>query len=207
MTENEFTTSWSDLHGGAEISGVVRGWLWISYRVAKALHALRISPNILTASGVIAGLLTIPMARSSWAIALLVLSLLGDGLDGSLAIYGRATSKRGAIIDSVSDRITEFAWLIAFTRIGAPLAVVAGAWIAAHSQEYVRARAGGLGLREIGVVTIAERPVRASLFFIALVGYNLNISCISVVAWVWLIMQTFSFVRIASVTYRRLSLR
>jgi len=206
MKENEFTAKWSELHGGAEIAGVVRGWLWISYRVAKALHAARISPHLLTLLGIATGVLTIPTARTSWAIALLALSLLGDGLDGSLAIFGKQTSDRGAIIDSVAGRITDFAWLVAFTRIGAPLVVVGSAWGLANAQEYLRARAGGLGVREIGVVTIAERPVRASLFVVALVAYQLELKLIVVIATLWLIMQAVSLAQVAISAYRKLSL-
>ncbi len=206
MTEQEFRAQWSDLHGGAEISGIVKGWLWISFRIARTLHALHISPNLLTSLGVIAGILTIPTAHTPWAIALLTLSLIGDGLDGSLAIVGNRTSDRGAIIDSVSDRTSEFAWLVAFIQIGAPLAVVGAAWGVANAQEYLRARAGGLGVREIGVVTIAERPVRASLFVIALISYQLDIHFITAIAGLWLVMQLLSLVQVARATYRRLSL-
>ena len=206
MTENEFTTFWSTLHGDAPIVGVVRGWLWISYRIARALHFVKISPNVLTAIGLLAGLLTILEAKSAWAIGLLTLSLIGDGLDGSLAIVGRQTSDRGAMIDSVVDRITEFAWVVAFTRIGAPIAIVGSAWICANAQEYLRARAGGLGLHEIGVVTIAERPVRASLFFIALIAFQMNLLIIGIIATIWLVMQVISLSQVLRVTYRRLSL-
>lgn len=206
MTEGEFTAQWSELHGGASISGVVKGWLWLSFRIAKVLHTLHISPHLLTGMGVIAGILTIPTAQTPWAMALLALSLLGDGLDGSLAIFGKQTSVRGALIDSVSDRVTEFAWLVAFIRIGGPLALVGGAWAIANAQEYLRARAGGLGVREIGVVTIAERPVRASLFLIGLVAYQWDLHWISAIAGIWLALQLISLVQVARASYRRLSL-
>ncbi|NCA25848.1 MAG: CDP-alcohol phosphatidyltransferase family protein, partial [Actinobacteria bacterium] len=36
MNRNDFYKSWSDLHGSAEIVGIVKIWLTISYFVAKA---------------------------------------------------------------------------------------------------------------------------------------------------------------------------
>jgi len=49
----------------------------------------------------------------------------------------------------------------------------------------MRARAGGLGVQEIGVVTIAERPIRASVIFIVLVAraFSLDIATIAVIIW------------------------
>jgi len=37
MKREEFFTTWSSSHGGAEISGVVKAWLNISYLIVKPL--------------------------------------------------------------------------------------------------------------------------------------------------------------------------
>jgi hypothetical protein len=65
----------------------------------------------------------------------------------------------------------------------------------ASAQEYLRARAGGVGLTQIGVVTLAERPVRASFIFIALVAFNLDIG-LNQFIFVWLILQVISFLMV-----------
>ena len=48
MKREEFFASWSTLHLDAEIKGIVKGWLSISYVIARGLSALRITPNVLT---------------------------------------------------------------------------------------------------------------------------------------------------------------
>ena len=82
--------------------------------------------------------------------------------------------------------------------MGAPWELVLIAWLAAFVQEYMRARAAGLGQSEVGIVTIAERPVRATLIFIALVAHWVGIaeqSQIALVgAGVWATMQVIALV-------------
>ena len=82
--------------------------------------------------------------------------------------------------------------------------MIAVAWVSAGTQEYVRARMGGLGAREIRAITIAERPVRATLLFIAMVGVQVNIDVTNRTAWMWVIMQLVSFVLVFNDGYVRL---
>jgi hypothetical protein len=63
---------------------------------------------------------------------------------------------------------------------------------------------GGLGATESHVVTIAERPVRASLLFIGLLGLHVDPSFTWIAASVWLVMQAWSFLHVVSDGYRRL---
>ena len=204
MKRNEFYSTWSSLHGGAALTGIVRGWLAISYTLVRPLARLKTSPHLLTIAGIVFAYATWIMGKSYSAIAFLVLSLLCDGIDGSLAILRRIQSTWGAVTDSVADRISEFFWALAFYSAGAPLAVVAVAWLFAGSQEYVRARMGGLGAKEIQVVTIAERPVRASLLFIALVGVHIDSSAPDLAGSAWLVMQAIAFLQVIRDGYRRL---
>jgi phosphatidylglycerophosphate synthase len=122
----------------------------------------------------------------------LVLSLAADGLDGSLAILTGRVSKWGAALDAVADRIVEALWAFGLYLLGAPLEIVVLAWLAAYSQEYMRARAGGLGFHDIGVVTTAERPVRASLVFIALVARAFEFDFTFAVSILWAVLQVIS---------------
>lgn len=192
------------MHGNAKISGIVRGWLTISYLLVKPLAKLKITPNILTIFGLFFGVLLYLNALSNWAVILLILSLICDGIDGSLAIITGKGSKWGAMLDSVVDRVTEFFWALTFIAIGANTNVVIAALLIASVQEYLRARAGGLGLSEVGVVTIAERPVRASILFVAVIAFILNIEIVNILAVIWLVMQSFSFLTLTKFTYKKL---
>jgi len=205
MNQSDFFKSWSSLHGNAKISGIVRGWLTISYLLVKPLAKLKITPNILTIFGLFFGVLLYLNALSNWAVILLTLSLICDGIDGSLAIITGKGSKWGAMLDSVVDRVTEFFWALTFIAIGANQYVVIAALLIASVQEYLRARAGGLGLSEVGVVTIAERPVRASILFVAVIAFILNIEIVNILAIIWLIMQIFSFLTVTKFTYKKLN--
>ena len=204
MERKEFFAAWSGLHGDTPVSGIVRGWISISYYLMKPLALLKVSPNALTLAGVVASFITWRNSHSWMGITFLVLSLLCDGLDGTLAILRKSASRWGAVLDSFADRLAELFWALAFYELGAPLLVIAFAWLAAGTQEYVRARMGGLGATKIEVITIAERPVRASILFIALVSTHTSFDLVNREAWMWLIMQLISFVLVFNDGYRRL---
>ena len=204
MQRDKYFATWSSLHGNAEITGIVKAWLSISYRVVGPLHNLRVTPNFVTLLGLVAAIATWPTALTWWAPALLVLSLFCDGIDGSLAMISEKSSTRGAMIDSVVDRVSEVFWVLTFYRLGADFRLIALAWVLAFTQEYLRARGAGLGEREIGAVTIAERPVRASLLFIALIGYLLGFELVNILAAIWAAMQLIAFVHLSSVFFKRL---
>ena len=193
MNKADFFAKWSKLHGNAEIKGIVKGWLGISYGSARFMSALRITPNLLTLLGVIFAIAMAVNPLSLWTIPLLVLSLYADGIDGSVAIYQNRESQFGAILDSVADRISEALWFYVAYRIGAPAWLVLFTYVIASTQEYARARLGGLGVSEVGVVTPAERPVRASFIFIALVAYAIGLNLVVIVMAVLLALQIFSF--------------
>lgn len=205
MKQADFFKSWSELHGNAKISGIVKGWLTISYLFVKPLAKLKITPNILSNFGLLFGVLLYLNALTNWAVILLTLSLICDGIDGSLAIITGKASKWGAMLDSVVDRVTEFFWALTFIAIGANKYVVISALLIASVQEYLRARVGGLGLTEVGVVTISERPVRASILFVALIAFLFNLELINILAIIWLLMQSFSLVTFARFAYKNLN--
>jgi phosphatidylglycerophosphate synthase len=143
---------------------------------------------------------------NSWAAAIfLVLSLFFDGIDGSLAIVSKVTSKFGAFTDSFVDRLSEFFWALALYKLGAPAILVFLALLATYIQEYLRARAGGLGFEEVGIVTICERPVRASLIFIAIVANVLNFELVTAISIVWVAMQFFALAQLTQSLYKRLT--
>ena len=204
MDKNEFFTTWSNLHGGAKIEGVVKAWLQISYATAKFFAKLRVTPNLLTFAGLFFAIALWQFANSWPAALFLVFSLFFDGIDGSLAILQRNTSKFGAFTDSFVDRISEVFWALALYELGAPATLVFIALLATYVQEYLRARAGGLGHEEVGIVTICERPVRASLIFIAIIANLVGLEITSTVAAIWVAMQVIALSQLTRSLYKRL---
>ncbi|MEN9351497.1 MAG: hypothetical protein RL455_438 [Actinomycetota bacterium] len=202
---NEFFALWSRMHGDAKITGIVRTWLVISYKIAKLLSRLKFTPNKLTFLGLVFGVLLFIYAQSPWAPILLIFSLICDGVDGSLAIFTSTTTRWGAILDSIIDRITEFFWILAIYKIGADERLLLVVIVIASIQEYTRARAGGLGMQQVGVVTFAERPVRASFIFTTFIAYAMSLSIINQLVIIWLLLQLISFFMIIRFTYLKLS--
>ncbi len=204
MDKNEFFTTWSNLHGGAKIEGIVKTWLQISYANAKFLSKLRVTPNLLTFAGLFFAIALWQFANSWTAALFLVLSLFFDGIDGSLAILQKKTSKFGAFTDSFVDRISEVFWALALYKLGAPASLVFVALLATYIQEYLRARAGGLGHEEVGIVTICERPVRASLIFIAIIANLAGLDFVTAIAIIWVAMQFIALSQLTGSLYKRL---
>ena len=194
MNREQFFIKWSDLHGGAEIKGIVKWWLSVSYSIARVL--IRISPTLLTLLALPVALLFLYYLPSPLSILLLVLTLAIDGIDGTVAILAEKVSKSGAVLDAFVDRLVESAWAYGLFLLGAPWQLVLSAWLAAFVQEYMRARAGGLGVSEVGIVTIAERPVRATLLFIGLVATMVGIAdqgrIATITSVIWVVMQVIA---------------
>jgi phosphatidylglycerophosphate synthase len=204
MSREEFFSTWSDLHGNAKISGIVKAWLSISYLIVKPISRVRITPNILTMFGLFFGVILFLNAKTSWASVLLVLSLICDGIDGSLAILTKKSTKWGAILDSVVDRLTEIFWVLALYKIGADLKLLVLVLLTASLQEYVRARSAGLGVSEVGIVTFAERPVRASFVFIVFISLQFDFIFYNQIILFWLLLQLFSLFTLVRFTYSKL---
>jgi archaetidylinositol phosphate synthase len=205
MKKEEFNEKWSALHGGAEVSGIVKAWLGISFQSARICTKLRISPNFLTLLGVIFAVVMVANPLSRWSIALLVLSLFADGIDGSVAMYQGRESSWGALLDSVADRVTEALWLFVGYHIGVPAWVAIALWLVASTQEYMRARIASLGVSNVGVITPAERPMRASFLFIALIAFHLEIEIVAVISYLFFAVTIFSFYLVSRSSYKSLS--
>ena len=196
LSKEEFRAKWSSLHSDAETSGIVGGWLNISYRFGLICTLLRISPNTLTLFGLLGAVATAVTAHSAWAIFFLVFSLFCDGIDGSVAIFQHRDSKWGATLDSVADRISEALWFYALYVIGVPAWIPISLWCVASFQEYARAKLISLGVSDIGVVTPAERPIRASFLFIALILNQLSLPGATALSIAFLAVQIYSFVSV-----------
>jgi phosphatidylglycerophosphate synthase len=204
ITREQFNNQWSELHNSAPTSGIVGRWLAISYRFGLLCTLLRITPNVLTALGLISAVGVALTSQSLWAIALIVISLFFDGIDGSVAIFQNRVSNWGALLDSVADRISEALWLYALYIIGVPAYLCIALWLVASVQEYMRARVSSLGVKDLGLVTITERPVRASFIFIVLITWHLDLPGIYIASWVFLGASLFSAVSVMRFAYSRL---
>ena len=171
-TLDAYFDRWSRLHGDLDPRGssLIRGWLTFAYRVAKPLTRTGLSPNGVTIAGVVvAGAVPllcwigINASNSVWlwlAVAVTALSGLLDNLDGAVAVISGRTTRGGYVLDSVADRFADAALLGALWVVGAPGWIVAGAVFIGFVQEYARARAAIVGVSEVGVVSISERPTR-----------------------------------------------
>ena len=174
LGREDYLAAWSRWHGGSGTeSGIVRGWLSLAWMLARPLAGL--PPIFATALGLLVAAAAVAPARAggSWLLlaGLLVgLSGLLDSLDGALAIGTGRASRRGFVLDSVADRLTEVAYAAALWAAGAPgeLAVAFGAlcWL----PDYLRARAGQAGVRETGNISVWERPTRVLMTGLTLVG-------------------------------------
>ncbi len=166
MDRSTYLQQWSVLHGGARPTGVVGGWLTVVHVLATPLARLRVPPDAVTLFGLlIAGCAPLLAGQGSAAAVLgsaLVIALSGlvDSLDGAVAVLTGRTSRWGAVLDGMADRISDAAFVAALWVTGAPgplcVAAVGLGWL----QEYVRARAGGVGMTDVGVLTVNERATR-----------------------------------------------
>jgi CDP-diacylglycerol--glycerol-3-phosphate 3-phosphatidyltransferase len=174
LSREEYLAAWSRWHGGAATDRrLVRGWLSLAYALARPLG--RFPPVVATALGLLVAVAAVlpSSAGGPWLLAAGVLvgcSGLLDSLDGALAIATGRASRRGFVLDSVVDRLTEAAYAGALWAAGAPgwLAVLFGAlcWL----PDYLRARAGQAGVAETGALSVWERPSRVLLTGLTLTG-------------------------------------
>jgi CDP-diacylglycerol--glycerol-3-phosphate 3-phosphatidyltransferase len=155
--------------------GYTTGARTLAARSVLGLARTRVTPNALTASGVLlcggASILVLLEARNHilfyWlaAVVFVVGSVL-DILDGALARAGGKSTPFGAFLDSTTDRISEGFMLTAIAYllakhdhpvfVAVAIAAVAGSFLV----PYTRAKAEALGLRgDVGIGSRAERVV------------------------------------------------
>jgi CDP-diacylglycerol--glycerol-3-phosphate 3-phosphatidyltransferase len=98
---------------------------------------------------------------------LVLVAGLFDLLDGALARFTKQTTKFGAILDSVADRISEAAifcglliWYIPQEGTSLEILLIFVVLIGSFLVSYIRARAEGLGWQcQVGLFTRAERVI------------------------------------------------
>lgn len=168
------------MHGGADADArFVGGYLTAVHRAARPLTASGVPPDVLTLTGLAVALAALwpAAAGGRWVLLvplLVVGSSLVDGLDGAVALLSGRSTRWGAVLDAVADRLADAAYCGVLWLLGAPawLAVAAAAtgWL----HEYVRARATVAGMAGVGVVTVSERPTRVVVAALFCLGAGLH---------------------------------
>ena len=187
--------------------GYTSGARSLASRSVTSLARTRVTPNVLTATGVslcLAAAVLVPFENHGkllfyWlAAGTFVVGSLLDILDGALARVGGKTTPFGAFIDSTTDRVGEGAMLAAialvFSRHGNEWAVVVAvaAVVGSFLVSYTRARAEALGLRgDVGLGSRAERVVliTAGLIFAPWGGLPWAIAVLAATAWLTVVQR------------------
>ena len=155
--------------------GYTTGARTLASRSVLGLTRTRVTPNALTATGVllcgIASVVVLFEGRNEllfyWLAALVfVVGSLLDILDGALARAGGKSTPFGAFLDSTTDRISEGFMLTAIAYVLARhdhpvfVAVAVTAVAGSFLVSYTRAKAESIGLRgDVGIGSRAERVV------------------------------------------------
>ena len=157
LSRSAYLDRWQSLHGDYDPRGSrwAVGWLTCVHAVAAPVARLGVSPDALT----LIGLLITGRALILASLVVLIAALV-DSLDGAVAVLTSRVSVFGAFLDSVVDRGSDVLLLVALYVAGAPARVCVAAGVVMFLLEYARARATALGLEDIGVVTVGERPTR-----------------------------------------------
>jgi CDP-diacylglycerol--glycerol-3-phosphate 3-phosphatidyltransferase len=171
----------------------------------------RFNPNLITAFGpLLIGIAIIFTAgpNQNYFIASFIVLVVGlvDSFDGMVAVRTGRTSSWGAFLDGIIDRFIDVGIGILLIVLGAPIEIVVVAISIAMVHEYMRAKASGIGYREVGVITPAEKPTRIALGVMFLLACGLlpeNATQLATVASLaWLVLGVISFVMLLMV-YRK----
>ncbi|MSQ10611.1 MAG: CDP-alcohol phosphatidyltransferase family protein [Dehalococcoidia bacterium] len=104
-----------------------KGFAWVSAPMVRALKALGVSPNAVSASQIAVGVVIVLVLGSAPGLGfgLMLLCLFIDSLDGALArAYGRY-SQFGALVDQIADHVRETLVIAALALHGGLHPVVA----------------------------------------------------------------------------------
>jgi phosphatidylglycerophosphate synthase len=184
MSLGDYRRRWQELHRAPDVDptrGSLAVYTAAMHRLAVPFARRRVHPNAVSMLAVLLGV-GVPVAASRgarWPLAAAVLCIcsgLADGVDGAVAAMTDTATRNGAVIDSVGDRVCDLCLVGAMAVLGGQrtLAVAVGA--AVMGLEYTRARAGAVGLEEVGAVTIAERPTRLIAAALCCAAYGITTS-------------------------------
>lgn len=188
-------------------AGYTTGVRRIAARSMSRLARSRVTPNALTAAGVLlctAGAIVVYFEDRSelaafWVgAALFIVGSILDILDGALARTSGKATPFGAFVDSMTDRVSEGVMLasiaLVFMREGnqVALAFTFAAAVGSFLVSYARAKAEILGLRgDVGLGSRAERVVviSAGLILAPWGALQWAIYLLAVTAWLTVIQR------------------
>ena len=209
MTFAEYLVAWAQLHGTQSPKGLVRVWLRIAFFLSTPLT--KFNPNLITAFGPVLRGAAICFASSpsrNYFLASIIVLVVGlvDSFDGIVAVRTSKTSSWGAFVDGIVDRLIDVGIGILLIALGAPVELAVLAISIALIHEYMRAKASGIGYREIGVITPAEKPTRIALGVMFLFASGLLPEKVTQLAniatLVWIALGLISFAMLLRV-YRK----
>ena len=201
MTFAEYLVAWAQLHGTQSPKGLVRVWLRIAFFLSTPLT--KFNPNLITAFGPVLMGAAIYFASSPnrnyflASITVLVVGLV-DSFDGMVAVRTSKTSSWGAFLDGIVDRLIDVGIGILLIVLGASVELAVLAMSIAIIHEYMRAKASGIGYREVGVITPAEKPTRIALGVMFLFAAGLlpekviQLANIATLTWIFLGLISFA---------------
>ena len=201
MTFAEYLVAWTQLHGTQSPKGLVRVWLRIAFFLSTPLT--KFNPNLITAFGPVLMGAAIYFASSPnrnyflASITVLVVGLV-DSFDGMVAVRTSKTSSWGAFLGGIVDRLIDVGIGILLIVLGAPVELAVLAMSIALVHEYMRAKASGIGYREVGVITPAEKPTRIALGVMFLLAAGLlpervtQLANIATLVWISLGLISFA---------------
>jgi CDP-diacylglycerol---glycerol-3-phosphate 3-phosphatidyltransferase len=182
----------------------------VAARSIEGLAHTRVSPNALTATGVLlcaaAAVVVYFEYRSELAAfwvgaALFIVGSILDVLDGALARRSNKATPFGAFVDSTTDRMSEAFMLgaiaLVFAREGNEVALaftfaaVAGSFLVS----YTRARAEALGLKgDVGIGSRAERVfvISAGLILAPWGALQWSIYLLTLTAWITVLQRVLA---------------
>lgn len=142
--------------------------------IVDIFHRVRITPNILTITGllfIVVGSYYIYTKNFLVAGLLILIGNLFDALDGNLARRHNLSTKFGAFLDSVIDRISDiiplFVILYMFRNNELYFVLTSTSIVGSIMTSYVKARAEGLGIEcNVGIF---ERPERSAILITGLI--------------------------------------
>ena len=196
---------------GSVKQGYTDGTRRLASRYVTRLARTRVSPNALTAAGMLlctAAAFVIPFENRNeflyyWlAAGLFIVGSILDVLDGALARQSNKATPFGAFLDSLSDRVSEgfvlAAIALVFSRAGDQVGVVfcVAAVAGSFLVSYARAKAELIGLKgDVGIGSRAERViVIASGLILAPLGVPLQwfIYLLAATAWLTVLQRILS---------------
>jgi CDP-diacylglycerol--glycerol-3-phosphate 3-phosphatidyltransferase len=138
--------------------------------IVEILSKSWITPNALTFINLALNIVAAYVIATGHFIiggVLVLVAGLFDLLDGALARFTKQTTKFGAILDSVADRISEAAilcglliWYISQEGASLEIVLIFVVLVGSFLVSYIRARAEGLGWQcQVGLFTRAERVI------------------------------------------------